>query len=378
MLPSIEDFGFDAAEIERRKERIRDLYRGRRLDRVPVYIAVENPERRHSTREQFLDAEKQWEEALWVAGLTWKHVPEGDLVPAVRPDVGCSPLATAFGAELFWGDDPEQTCGVREPPLERVEDAYELEVPSAEEGLLGEGTARVALFAERGEGLVSVSLLDMAGGLNVALDLLGGEKLYAAMREAPEALEHLLGKIQELFLAAIARQIEAAGGEARVTTTDFFECWSPEGLKGHVSDDVSAAISPRDYRRFSLPSHDRVFERYGGGGLHNCGPHPSLEAYLEHRPAPRSIDVAWDYSRRDLPRMKAALRKKAFVYATGFPSRPPAALAAYRDLVDLASPDLIVVPHLTVRLADRPEELWREMRKISEDYARRIDWGWET
>ena len=52
-------------------------------------------------------------------------------------------------------------------------------------------------------------------------DLLSGERLYVAMYEKPEALECLLGKIQELFLAAIGRQIEAAGGELFVTCTDF-------------------------------------------------------------------------------------------------------------------------------------------------------------
>ncbi len=62
---------------------------------------------------------------------------------AMRPDVGCSPLATAFGAELFWSDDPNQTCGVKDPPLADVEQAYELAVPPPAAGQLAEGTARV-------------------------------------------------------------------------------------------------------------------------------------------------------------------------------------------------------------------------------------------
>ena len=61
--------------------------------------------------------------------------------------------------------------------------------------------------------------------------------------------------------------------------------WFPEGRKGHVSDDISANISPAMYDRFSRPFHDLVFQRYGGGGLHNCGPNPCLAGYLSHQPA---------------------------------------------------------------------------------------------
>lgn len=371
-------YGFDKDEIERRKQLVRDLWAGKPLDHVPVHVTVENPEPRWTVREQLLDADKQWHEALTVAGLTWQLVPEGDMAPAVRPDVGCSCLATAFGAELYWGNDPNQTCGVKTPPLKSVEEAFDLAVPPADAGQLAEGTRRVGQFAEAGEGLLSVSLLDMAGGLNVAMDLLGGDALYAAMVEKPEALECLLGKIQKLFLAAIARQIEAAGGEDRITTTDFPETWFPEGCKGHVSDDISANISPAMYERFSRPWHDLVFQQYGGGGLHNCGPNPCLDGYLSHRPVPRSLDLSYPYSKRDLPRIKRALKKRALVYLTNLPADPEQAIAAYRGIMELMAPDVIVVPQVVVAVRHGPGEVYRRMREIAGEYAQRMDWGWTT
>ena len=85
---------------------------------------------------------------------------------------------------------------------------------------------------------------DMAGGLNVASDLLGGQTLYTSMYENPEALECLLDKIQQLFLATIDLQIEAAGGQERITNTDFPEYWFPEGRKG-MSPTTSARTSRR-------------------------------------------------------------------------------------------------------------------------------------
>ena len=336
---------------------------------------VVNPAPRHSIREQFQNADRQLEEALTVAGLTWKEIPEGDTIPAMRPDVGCSCLATAFGAELYWGDDPNQTCGVREPVLGDVEEALDLPVPAADAGQLGEGAARVR-FAEAGDGLVSVSLLDMAGGLNVACDLLGAQAMYLAMHDHPEALLCLLDKIQQLFLAAVDLQLEAAGGQQAITTTDFPDYWFPEGRKGHVSDDISAAISPAQYRRFSRPFHDRVFARYGGGGLHNCGPNPCLEEYLGHTPAPRAIDLSFAYSEDDLSVIKATCRKRALVYMGEFPAQPSEAVATYRRVMALMTPDVVVIPVLNVRLQDRPAELYRAMREVSEEHARRMDWGW--
>ena len=118
-------------------------------------------------------------------------------------------------------------------------------------------------------------------------------------------------KIQQLFLATIAAQIEAAGGQEFIATTDFPDYWFPEGCKGHVSDDISANISPAMYDRFSRPFHDMVFRRYGGGGLHNCGPNPCLAGYLSHQPAPRSLDLNYVYSKNDLPAIKRALPQES-------------------------------------------------------------------
>ncbi len=373
----VQDIGLDRDEIERRKQLTRDLWAGKPVDHIPVYMTVENPNPKTTIREQFQDADKQLEESLTVLDLTWKHVPEGDMVPAMRPDVGCSPLATAFGAELFWGDDPNQTCGVKDPPLANVEEAYELAVPVPDAGQLAEGTERVRRFAEAGEGLISVSLLDMAGGLNVACDLIGGDKLYLAMYEQPEALECLLGKIQELFLATIEKQIEAAGGEELITTTDFPDYWFPDGRKGHVSDDISANISPDMYDRFSRPFHDMVFGKNGGGGLHNCGPNPCLAGYLSHNPPLRSVDLNYEYSKNDLAAIKEALRKKALVYLGGLPAEPEAAIEAFREVMELMAPDVIVIPHVIVPLDKEPGEVYRRMRLIADEYAKRIDWGWE-
>ncbi len=174
---------------------------------------------------------------------------------------------------------------------------------------------------------------------------------------------------------AIAAQIEAAGSEENITTTDFPDYWFPEGSKGHVSDDISANISPPLYHRFSLPFHGMVFARYGGGGLHNCGPNPCLGEYFAHEPAPRSLDLSYRYSRRDLPKIKRVCRKRALVYLNDLPQDPAELIATYRQLMEEMAPDVVVIPVATLTTGDSPAAVYTKMVEISREYARRMDWG---
>ena len=365
-------------ELERRKTLYRDLFAGKPLERLPVDVRVTVPTP-YSMQEQFQDGEKQLEAALANALATWEHAPSSDCIPAMRPDVGCSCLASAFGAEYFWGDDPNQTPGIKGKIMTLdglAEQVAALPIPDPQrDGWLPEGLRRIHHFAEAGEGIIPVSLLDAAGGVNVAADLLGMTELMMAFYDQPEAVHALLGKIQALYATTIRAGIEAAGGEANITTTDFEDVWYPDGWKGHVSDDISAAFSPDIYAEFSAPYHARIFKEFGCGGLHNCGPNPCHAAYVAHSLSPRSLDLSDQYSHGDLPKFKQSLRRKAFIYLFYCGGKTP--VEWYREIMELMAPDVIVVPVFQVGLDDQPEALCRDLRIVATEYARRMDWGWE-
>ena len=185
-------------ELERRKALYRDLFAGRLLERLPVDVRITIPSP-FAIQEQFRDGEKQLTAALNNAIATWEHAPSSDWIPAMRPDVGCSCLASAFGAEYFWGHNREQTPGIKEKILKLdglSEQVAALPNPDpARDGWLPEGLNRIHRFAEAGEGFIPVSLLDAAGGVNVAADLLGMTDLMMAFYDQPEALHILLDKI---------------------------------------------------------------------------------------------------------------------------------------------------------------------------------------
>jgi hypothetical protein len=237
---------------------------------------------------------------------------------------------------------------------------------------LRDGFARIKRFAEAGEGIIPVSLLDAAGGVNVAADLLGMTCLMESFYIHPEGLHRLLGIIQQVYLEVIEQGIKAAGGEQHITTTDFVDFWFPEGRKGHVSDDVSANISPQLYNEFCGPYHNIIFEKYGPGGLHNCGPNPCALEYVSQKQSPGCIDLSYTYSKNDLPRLKKALGGKAFVYFTWPGDEDP--VQWFRHIIEESAPDLLVVPVFYFKNPDAARETYPKLHKIAGEYAKQMNW----
>jgi len=362
-------------ELVRRKDLYRRLWQGRPVERIPLDVRVSAPTP-YSTQEQFRDGEKQLETALASTMATWEHVPSSDAIPALRPDVGCSCLASAFGAEYYWDENPRQTPGVKGKIITDLEKQVDtLPIPDPDrDGWLPEGMNRIRRFAQAGEGFMPVSLLDAAGGLNVAADLMGMTELLMAVYDSPQALHHLLDKIQALYAATIRAGISAAGGEENITTTDFEDLWYPEGFKGHVSDDISANFGPEIYAEFSAPYHARIFKEFGPGGLHNCGPNPCHAAYVAHELSPRSVDLSDAFSHDDMPMFKKSFKQKAFIYLFWAGQNDP--VEWFREIMELMAPDVIVVPVFYLGANDA-EAICRKLRPIAEEYARRMEWGWE-
>jgi hypothetical protein len=362
-----------ADEIERRKENIRRIWDYRRVDHIPIMLRVESNPWGYSTREHFLDSDKQFQLEFEKVKLSLEMVPD-DYIPAMRPDVGCVVIESALGGEVVFGDSLEQTCTIREPLLKRPEDAYGLKRPDPHrDGLVPEGLKRIKRFVERTDGQVYVSCLDMGGAMNVAFTLLGSERCLLAMYEAPEALEYLAGFITDVFVAFAEACVEAAGGIEHVTCTDFPYWWHPEGRKGHCSDDISAMYSPECFNRFSKPFNNRIFKRFGGGMMHNCGPNPCAGEYLWHDPRIHAVDLAYSFSKNDMPAFKEAFKGEGVIYLE-FTDTPEANLQEYRRVMEALAPDVIAIPCLTCGPTDDVHGIYGGFLEVSKEYAARMNW----
>lgn len=364
-------------EVERRRQQIRDLWEFRRLDHIPVLMSVEANPWGYSITEQMLDREKQLDVRLESVRLSLAEIPD-DYIPAMRVDVGCIVVASAFGAEVVYGKHPAQTPYVKAPVVSSIEEVDRLSIPDLDRSeLVVEGLARIRRFVEATDYQVPVSLLDATSPVNAALDLLGAQELFLSMCTAPDSVTRLLDLLTQTLFLLIDRSIDAACGIENVTSTDFPEWWHPEGRKGHVSDDACADISPDHFVQFCKPAADALFRRYGGGLLHNCGPHPSAGHYLGLGDGIGGADIAYRYSVRDFPAIKRAFRGKGLVYLILEEETPQENLSAYRHAMEELAPDVIAVPCFTVPYAQYATEIgdiyWR-FREVAQEYASRVQW----
>jgi hypothetical protein len=365
-------------ELIRRKKLYTDLFEGRKLSHIPLDIRVK-PDSLYPIRDQFQDGDKQLEESMNVAMSCWDIGEYTDFIPALQPDVGCSCIASAFGCNYYWGDNVDQTPGIKDKLILDIEkEVGELKIPDVyKEGWLLEGLKRIRKFAEVGEGFIPVSILDAAGGLNVAADLLGMTELLMAMMMSPDAVHKLLEKIQKTFINLIDESIKAAGGINNITSTDFFEIWCPDGFKGHCSDDISAMISPEMFEEFSAPYNAMVYEKFGPGGLHNCGPNPCHQAYISHKYSPSFADLAEEYSYQDLHLFKESFKKKAFIFLKCKAMSISQIEEQYREIMELMAPDVMVIPTYEVSNKQEAKEVYLSLMPISTEYAKRMNFGFK-
>jgi len=376
---------YDEAEIERSKQRLRDAWDYRSVDHMPLNIGVHENPWGFPMRETLEDAEKQW--AVSLAGIerSMRALP-GDYVPTLRPDVGYMTMATVYGIPVHWSDDPDQMPGIRQNLIYDMKQVYEIpDFDPTRQGLMPECLRRVALFAERCQGRIYPSGIDMGGPLNTCKDLIETNLFYAAFYEYPEDYHFILNRVTDDMIACYEAIIAAAGGKENMSTTDFDSLWAPEKYKGYCSDDVCATISPRIFAEFSRPYNSRIFARFTGGLLHNCGPNPSAHLYLDHEPPIKGVTLAWEYSKGDAAALRDAFKGRGIIY-TGiggigkdYDEDLKKAVEQYRWMADFFAPDVVIVANLGFDGAsvtdDQIKRAYYAVVEVAEDYARKMRWN---
>ncbi len=367
----------DSDKVEKAKQRLRDVWAYRHVDHVPVFIRISD-KLGHSRREILEDGELQYQVSKHNLERSLRTLPD-DYVPYARVWLGYMTIATTFGLPVHWGDDPDQSPGVEHALINDLEMVYSLAKPNARtDGLMPENLRLLRMFAGRFPRWVYLTGFDLGGPLNCCRDLVETELLYTAMLEQPDAVHYLLDLLTDLQIECCEATIEAAGGLERLTCIDMAQIWAPEGHKGFVSDDVCATVSPSMFETFSKPYNNRIFARWPGGLLHNCGPHPPAERYLRHSPPINGINCSYRYTRDDLPKLGKAFAGRGVVQAM-FDNGETAQemLDGFRHLMDTLAPDTIGLPMPIVddTWSDAEiTELYREMREIGKEYAANMRW----
>ena len=374
------DFDIPEKEIEKRKQAVRDVWDYRRVDHIPVMLSISSNPFGYTTREELTDKEKQLDIRLSSLKRTLELVPD-DYIPSLFINTGCVGVESALGMQVHWGETEDQTPGVVTPLLKNIEDVYSLKPINPErDGMIPTFLEMARYFTGQTGHKLPVSCMDMNGPSAIAMNILGSENFFLGMYTNPEEIHHLLDFTTGCILSVTEACIRAAGGIGNITSTDFVAEWFPEGMKGHVSDDVSAMIKPEFFKEFSIPANSRVFAQYGPGTLHNCGPNPCASLYLEHTPRIHGADLNFQYSKADLPSFRRPFSRKGVIYLGMGYSSFEGTVADFRYIIDSLAPDVIAIPSVVIdeRMVDAGlcdvGRLYDALRAMATEYADMI-WG---
>jgi hypothetical protein len=366
----------DHEQVERQKQLRRDLWDYKPVDHIPIFIWPAWTFG-HTAREQLENGDVQFDVNAQMIEKCLRIIPD-DYIPWARVTPGYMTIATMFGMEVHWSNDPSQPPGLKGHMIHDLEQVYRLERPRKDAGLMLENIRRLRLHAANLPSDVYITGIDAGGPLNTCRDLLGTELLYTAPLDDPQAFHHLLNLATDLQLELYQEIVKALGGIDRMTGIDFDPVWAPERYKSFVSDDVCATIGPGVFEDFSRPYNNRLYRPWGSGLLHNCGPHPCKHLYLGHDPKLKGLSVSYKYSHQEFPELRELFAGWGIIHVLlDNQSTPEAILAAFTHTMETLAPDVVGVPLCFVDDTWRDEDvaaLYWDMRKIAEEYAAQMRW----
>lgn len=365
----------DHCEIERRKEILRRVWEYKKVDHIPIGIWLEDTST-YTLREQCEHGELQFKVNVRNINRCLKNIPD-DYIPYARIWPGYMTIGSMFGIPLHWSDNPNQAPGLEYHLITDMSQVYELKMPdAANDGLMPHNLKWLRYTSEHLPEDVYLTGIDLGGPLNTAKDLLDTNLLYTAFYDTPKEFHYLLDKVTNLQICCYDEIIKTVGDSSRLTCIDFDPLWAPEGWKGFVSDDVCATYGPELFKEFSIPYNNRIFKKYGGGRIHNCGPNPSLHLYLEHTPNIKGLNCSYKYSRNDLIRMKEIFKGRGIVEFDFDNETLDEMVKSYEEVAQCLAPDVIGIPliFLDHRCTDSDlTDIYMALRNISERYAKEIN-----
>ena len=308
------EWDFDQVEIS--KQRLRKLYFGEKLDRIPLkFIPAGGPE--PEPRDIVaIDPLVSFNEQMRVYNHIYKHFPEGDFIPLLSNcELGQGFLPSMYGFEVI--TDPVQPPYTHERLVKDLEKDIE-KIPERinpeTDGWGPKLKARIKFFLEAGEEKIPIAVTDYQSPYGIATKLIGNEDLMLAMFDTPELVHELMRRVTQAISDLILAMREWVGKpELFIMNTSI-----PVPEAGLILwDDYISVISPELHREFCLPYNMQLYEKFGFGHLHTCGPNfPNyINALLAHDGI-NSIDIssylgAHSRTREEMLEMRRMTREKS-------------------------------------------------------------------
>jgi len=371
-------FTWDQNEVEKAKQKIRDIFEHRPVDKIPINFTIYSNPKKYTLHEQIKDADKGLEVILNNVKRTLELIPK-DYVPVVGPEVGNVIIENAFGMKILFPENPEQFPYWNEPAIKNISDVYDLKIPDPyEDEFFVSCLKRLQYIVSKINNKIYLGGYDMGSSINTAMNLMGSDLFYRSLIENKEALHKLLEKITLTYITYFVLCVDAAGGLNKMGSISFHQ-WLPEGYKGCLADDVCANISPEMFNEFSKPYNSRIYRIFGPGLLHNCGPNPCAFEYSSHNPPIKGVHLFYEYSKNDIDKLAEAFARNAVLYLQWWNTdKPEKVIKEYMQVCEKFAPGSIVI--LVYDLDDSQYsdseilEIYKEFNKISIEYTKSMVW----
>ena len=280
------DFEVDRTEIEKRKERVRKIWNYERVDHVPLGLYV--IDNRGGFSRQEIEKEKEKNLKLDLDSIKKSlELLDDDYIPFLKAEVGCATVPSILGCSIDYTQGFSNFSTVKEPILLNAADLENIYIPVSEEEIISKGLMplnleKISYYRSIAGYNFDMTGIDIGGVMCGSVDIMDTGFFYMSLLTEKERMLAYLEKLSELYLKVYTILVDKIGGLEKMTTIEWDVSWYPEGRKGYVSDDPCANFGPDTFEVFSKPFSKKIYDRFGYGGFHNCGPHPCASKYLDY------------------------------------------------------------------------------------------------
>ena len=261
-----------------------------KISRIPFDFLTENAPVRWNMDEKCEDSEKAVEQFLFEEEHFLNSFPEGSHIPVFDlAYLGEGVIPSMFGAvQMLDKFNPPFTEGRLMQDLETDLPKLKRQIDPENDGWGPRVREAVERFVDVTGGVFQVSNVDIQSTYGVATKLIDNETLMLAMYDTPELVHELFEICTDAIINTTNHVIKWAGGRQNVAL-NVREPYGNFGIS--MYDDYVSVINPALSESFCLKYNRRVFEAFGDGHYHTCGPYfPNyLPVVLENKP--RIMDV---------------------------------------------------------------------------------------
>jgi hypothetical protein len=198
------------------------------------------------------------------------------MIPNIRCNYGTGIFSSLFEAEIFWMPEELDTLPTTKvlecaDPLSHI---LKTGQPNFDKGWGADVFETAALFKEaladypKMQEVIWIYHPDMQGPMDTA-ELLLGESLLLAFYDRPADVMSLMQLMTDTYIAFMKKWFDLVPPRGDGQYMAHWERLYKGGVM--IREDSLVNLSPDTYIEFIRPFEQKIFDQFGGGGIHFCG-----------------------------------------------------------------------------------------------------------